>query len=135
MGSESWHEAYEKLSPTTQDLHRALRSAIEEFDAIDWYQQRIDLTPDPELKAILAHNRDEEKEHASMILEWIRRHDPGFQAAFGTYLFTEGDVTRLEEESKAGGKGEPGPKSKPSGEGGPAAPERAFTVGSLKPGR
>jgi hypothetical protein len=56
VGSESWHELYEKLSPTTQDLHRALRSVIEEFDAVDWYQQRVDVTPDPELKAILAHN-------------------------------------------------------------------------------
>ena len=131
MGSETWHETYEKLSPTTQDLHRALRSAIEEFDAVDWYQQRIDLTPDPELKAILAHNRDEEKEHASMILEWIRRHDPGFRKSFETYLFTEGDVTRIEEGEKAGG--ERGAKG--SAEASPSGPERTFTVGSLKPGR
>ncbi|MGC4119257.1 MAG: ferritin-like domain-containing protein [Myxococcales bacterium] len=133
--AESWHEQYEKLSPTTQDLHRALRSVIEEFDAVDWYQQRIDLTPDPELKAILAHNRDEEKEHASMILEWLRRHDPGFGASFRTYLFTEGDLTKIEEaadaEEPAARPGDVATKA----EGGSTPPERVFTVGSLKPGR
>ena len=123
MASESWHEAFEKLSPQTRELHRALRSVIEELDAVDWYQQRLDATPDPALKAILVHNRDEEKEHASMLLEWLRRNDPAFAAAFDTYLFTEGDVTRLEEKA-----------SVPSEAGGPVTPERMFTVGSLKGG-
>jgi len=136
VASESWHEAYEKLTPETRDLHRALRSVIEEFDAVDWYQQRIDLTPDPELKAILAHNRDEEKEHAAMALEWLRRHDPGFRDALETYLFTEGDVTRIEEEAKDGGvapkeaKDDQKAVDSPRPEKGPLA---SFTVGSLKP--
>lgn len=128
MGSETWHEAYEKLSPETRDLHRALRSAIEEFDAVDWYQQRVDSTPDPELKAILAHNRDEEKEHATMVLEWIRRHDPAFAAAFDLYLFTEGEVTGLEEAAKGAAEG----RGRGDGDGEPRPPERVFTVGSLK---
>ncbi|MBI5542535.1 MAG: ferritin [Deltaproteobacteria bacterium] len=138
MGSETWHEALEKLTPATQELHRALMSVVEEFEAVDWYQQRIDATPDPELQAILAHNRDEEKEHASMILEWIRRHDPAFGRAMATYLFTEGDVTAIEEAVE--GKGE-APNVGERAEGAradepvpsPVAPApRAFTVGSLK---
>ncbi len=124
MPSEHYHEPLEKLTPSTIDLHRALVSLAEELDAIDWYQQRVDATSDPELKAILAHNRDEEKEHASMVLEWIRRHDPAFCRALKSYAFTEGDVTRIEEQEKAEGA-QPG-----QGAGKGQAP--ALTVGSLK---
>jgi len=124
VGSETWHEALDKLTPATQDLHRALQSVMEEFEAVDWYQQRFDSTPDPELKAILAHNRDEEKEHAAMLLEWLRRHDPGIHSAFETYLFKEGELTDLEEQ----GKGAAASATSSS----PALPERTFTVGSLK---
>jgi hypothetical protein len=78
QASQGWHERDELLSERTQDLHRAIVSLQEELEAVDWYQQRIDATRDPELKQILAHNRDEEKEHAMMLLEWIRRHDLAF---------------------------------------------------------
>ena len=77
-GSASFHEAEEKLTPLTRDMHRAIVSLMEELEAIDWYQQRIDAAGDGELKDILRHNRDEEKEHAAMVLEWIRRRDAGF---------------------------------------------------------
>ena len=70
------HEAREELSAATLDRHRAIVSIMEELEAIDWYDQRVDATDDPELAAVLAHNRDEEKEHAAMTLEWLRRHDP-----------------------------------------------------------
>ena len=76
--SVGFHEREEVLSARTKDLHRAIVSLQEELEAIDWYQQRVDATQDPELKRILAHNRDEEKEHALMILEWLRRNDPAF---------------------------------------------------------
>ena len=76
MASEGFHESTEDLTSQTLDLHRAIRSLMEELEAIDWYQQRVDATKDDALRAILAHNRDEEKEHASMLLEWIRRQDP-----------------------------------------------------------
>ena len=64
------------LAPETVDRHRATASLGEELEAIDWYDQRVDATQDEELRTILAHNRDEEKEHAAMTLEWLRRHDP-----------------------------------------------------------
>jgi ferritin-like protein len=86
---EGLHEPAQALSPQTLDMHRAIVSLIEELEAVDWYQQRVDACRDPELKAILAHNRDEEKEHAAMVLEWIRRHDPGFSKELKDYLFTE----------------------------------------------
>src|SRR6266545_2371000 len=78
MASEGLHESAELLSQKTKDLHRAIVSLMEELEAIDWYQQRVDAADDTELKEILAHNRDEEKEHAAMVLEWIRRRDSGF---------------------------------------------------------
>jgi len=86
---EGLHEPAQALSPQTLDMHRAIVSLIEELEAVDWYQQRFDACRDPELKAILAHNRDEEKEHAAMVLEWIRRHDPSFSKELKDYLFTE----------------------------------------------
>jgi hypothetical protein len=86
---EGLHEPADALSAQTIDMHRAIVSLIEELEAVDWYQQRVDACRDPELKAILAHNRDEEKEHAAMVLEWIRRHDPRFSKELKATLFTE----------------------------------------------
>jgi len=86
---EGLHEPAETLSPKTIEMHRAIVSLIEELEAVDWYQQRVDGCRDAELKAILAHNRDEEKEHAAMVLEWIRRNDPGFSKELKDYLFTD----------------------------------------------
>lgn len=77
------------LSAEPRDMHRAIVSLMEELEAVDWYNQRVDVCTDHELKAILAHNRDEEKEHASMVLEWIRRRDPSFDKELRDYLFTE----------------------------------------------
>ena len=89
MSSVGYHESVEDLSPETRDMHRAIVSLMEELEAVDWYNQRADACKDPELKAILEHNRDEEKEHASMVLEWIRRHDPRFSKELKDHLFTE----------------------------------------------
>jgi len=97
MGGGSYHESIDKLSPETIDLHRALNSLIEELEAINWYQQHLDATDNKELKEILAHNRDEEKEHAAMILEWIRRNDQAMAKELKTYLFQTGSITELEE--------------------------------------
>jgi ferritin-like protein len=94
--SAGFHEAEEHLTPQTQDMHRALVSLMEELEAVDWYQQRIDATGDGELRAILEHNRDEEKEHAVMVLEWIRRNDPIFDARLREYLFTEEPIVGRE---------------------------------------
>ena len=101
MASEGLHEASQELTPLTRDLHRAITSLKEELEAIDWYQQRVDATADETLRSILAHNRDEEKEHASMVLEWIRRHDPAFDVHLKKYLFTTGPITDKGEESEA----------------------------------
>jgi ferritin-like protein len=98
MSSTGLHEDPDKLRPETTDLHRAIVSLMEELEAVDWYGQRIDAATDPELRAILRHNRDEEKEHASMVLEWLRRHDPELDRHLRTYLFREGSITELEEE-------------------------------------
>lgn len=97
----AYHESFEKLSKTTLDLHRAWMSLKEEIEAMDWYQQRIDATGDKELKEILRHNRDEEKEHAAMLMEWIRRNDAEFAKEMKDYLFTDGKpITGIEESSK-----------------------------------
>jgi ferritin-like protein len=93
MANEGYHEPFEKLSAETMDMHRAIVSLMEELEAVDWYNQRVDACSDPELKAILAHNRDEEKEHAAMVLEWIRRRDPRFEHELKDALFKEGPIT------------------------------------------
>jgi len=93
MANEGYHEPVEKLSKETMDMHRAIVSLMEELEAVDWYNQRVDACSDPELKAILAHNRDEEKEHAAMVLEWIRRRDPVFDHELKDSLFKEGPIT------------------------------------------
>jgi hypothetical protein len=96
----TYHEPYEKLTKGTLDLHRAWNSLKEEIEAMDWYQQRYDATDDAELKDILRHNRDEEKEHAVMIMEWLRRNDPEFAKQMKTYLFKDGkSITKIEEEA------------------------------------
>jgi uncharacterized protein len=105
MASEGYHESTDLLRPETMNLHRAIVSLMEELEAVDWYQQRADATADASLRDILLHNRNEEVEHACMVLEWIRRHDPVFDKELRTYLFTTGDITHLEEQDEATDKG------------------------------
>jgi len=107
--SATLHEAPEALSAQTIDRHRAIVSLMEELEAVDWYDQRVEATEDDELRTILAHNRDEEKEHAAMVLEWLRRNDPGWEAELKTYLFGEGPIAGHEghehEDGSEGGGG------------------------------
>ena len=103
--SGSFHESEERLQPRTMEHHRAIASLMEELEAVDWYDQRIDATGDPELREILTHNRDEEKEHAAMVLEWLRRRDPELDRFLRTYLFTEGPITDIEAAVESSGNG------------------------------
>jgi hypothetical protein len=110
--SAGLHEPADLLSPETIDRHRAIVSLQEELEAIDWYDQRVAAATDPELAAILAHNRDEEKEHAVMTLEWLRRRDPVLDSNLGRYLFTTAPVTEVETEAEGSKEGsEPAPQS------------------------
>ena len=92
MANEGYHEPIEQLSDATRDMHRAISSLMEELEAVDWYNQRVDACTDDDLRAILVHNRDEEKEHAAMVLEWIRRQDPTFDKELRDFLFTEKSI-------------------------------------------
>ena len=92
MANEGYHEPVEELSEETRDMHRAIISLMEELEAVDWYNQRVDACKDKELAAILAHTRDEEKEHAAMVLEWIRRRDPRFDKELKDDLFTTDEI-------------------------------------------
>jgi uncharacterized protein len=119
MAGASGSYQEEKITEQTRDLHRALVSLQEELEAIDWYQQRVDATSDPELAEVLKHNRDEEKEHAAMVLEWIRRHDEKFDAVLREYLFQSGPIV--------------GREAAVMGRNGPTSPTGANpTVGSLR---
>ena len=102
MPTNQLHEAAEDLSPQVRDMHRALLSLMEELEAVDWYAQRIAATGDEELARVLAHNRDEEKEHACMTLEWIRRRDPEFDAYLRRFLFTSGPIVGAEPGAESG---------------------------------
>jgi ferritin-like protein len=126
-----WHAPYELLRPETQDMARALNSLQEEIEAMDWYNQRIDVTGDDELKRLLAHNRDEEKEHAAMLLEWIRRRDPIWDKHLKTYLFTSTDILLAEQAAEHSGEpAEPAPANPSSAAGDDSG--FSFTVGSLR---
>lgn len=103
MSSESYHEPIELLSEHSKNLHRAIVSLKEELDAVDWYQQRAEAASDPELSAVLIHNKNEEVEHAMMTLEWLRRNDPIFAANVGTYLNSSGPITQVEKNSQENG--------------------------------
>ncbi len=93
MANEGYHEPIDELTAETRDMHRAITSLMEELEAVDWYNQRVDAVRDKELKGILAHNRDEEKEHAAMVLEWIRRQDPTFDKELKEFLFSDKPIT------------------------------------------
>lgn len=93
MSHEGYHEPIDELTDATRDMHRAISSLMEELEAVDWYNQRVDACQDAELKAILAHNRDEEKEHAAMVLEWIRRNDSVFDHELKDFMFTDTAIT------------------------------------------
>ncbi|MFI5040698.1 MAG: encapsulin-associated ferritin-like protein [Acidimicrobiales bacterium] len=107
MGEHSaqLHEDSAVLGPDAIDRHRVIASIMEELEAIDWYDQRVRATTDESLQAVLAHNRDEEKEHAAMGLEWLRRHDPVFDRVLRTYLFTDLPVTEVEAAAESGSGG------------------------------
>jgi ferritin-like protein len=122
--SAGYHESEAKLRAETMDNHRALTSMQEELEAADWYDQRVDAATDQELKEILAHNRDEEKEHFVMLLEWYRRRDPKMSEELKTRLFTEGSIVAHEQAGKAEGEG--GGSSETSG---------SLGIGSLKGGQ
>jgi uncharacterized protein len=93
MSNEGYHEPLNELSDETRDMHRAVISLMEELEAVDWYNQRADACRDPELRAILEHNRDEEKEHAAMVLEWIRRRDDVLSKELKEFLFSNKPIT------------------------------------------
>jgi uncharacterized protein len=102
MASSSSNLHEPGLPPGVIDRHRAIVSIMEELEAVDWYDQRAAAATDPDLVAVLGHNRDEEKEHAAMTLEWLRRHDPVLDRHLRTYLFTEGDILAVEREAEHG---------------------------------
>jgi uncharacterized protein len=123
MATLTLHESPEHLTAQTIDIHRAIISLIEELEAIDWYNQRAEAAKDPQLQAVIEHNRDEEIEHACMTLEWIRRNMSKFDAALKLYLFTSGEITAIEETVKEENKEET------------TKPERRnlrFTIGEMK---
>lgn len=124
MSSETLHEDAATLGPEVIDQHRAIVSLMEELEAVDWYNQRAKATTNPELRAILEHNRDEEKEHAAMVLEWLRRGDAKLAQHLRTYLFTEAPVTEIEAVAEHGGGQEPGAPS-----------DGSLGIGSLRPAR
>jgi ferritin-like protein len=95
LASEGFHEPLDRLDEAALDYHRAMSSLGEELEAIDWYHQRVQATSDETLAAVLAYNRDDEKEHAAMALEWLRRRDEALDTQLRKYLFSTGPVTEV----------------------------------------
>lgn len=128
MSSENLHAPRDRLTVATVTHHQAITSLIEELEAVDWYRQRADDCDDSALKEILLHNMREEMEHACMVLEWLRRSTPDWQAQLSTYLFSEGPILEVEEVATDAAGGDAGDAS------GDAKTKTAggFTVGSLR---
>jgi ferritin-like protein len=129
MASEGLHEAPGDLDAQVIDRHRAIRSIMEELEAIDWYDQRVEATNDAGLAEVLAHNRDEEKEHAAMTLEWLRRHDAVLDGHLRTYLFTTESIVAEEHQAEHGDGGSEGGASERG-----ATTESSLGIGSLREG-
>jgi len=127
MASEGLHESEQKLKPATIDHHRAIVSLMEELEAVDWYDQRVDAASDDELRGILAHNRDEEKEHAAMVLEWLRRRDPKLDEHLRTYLFTDKNLLAVEAEKEHGASADSASESAA-----PSTQSGSLNVGDLR---
>jgi uncharacterized protein len=121
----NYHEPAEELTQEARNFSRALNSLKEEIEAVDWYHQRVVTSDNAELAAIMAHNRDEEIEHACMTLEWLRRNMPGWDQELRNYLFKEGSI--IGNESAATGKvgGEPD-----TGE--PGSQPQSLSIGKIK---
>lgn len=103
MASEGLHEPRELLDEASVDHHRAMTSLCEELEAIDWYDQRVKATSDESLATILAYNRDDEKEHAAMALEWLRRRDVALDTQLRKFLFSSGPITEVGDQASDGG--------------------------------
>jgi ferritin-like protein len=140
--SETYHEPIERLSTDTMEMHRALVSLREELEAVDWYRQRADACSDESLRRILLHNMREEIEHASMLMEWLRRNDADFDENLAAYLFAKArDILEVEAQEAGtttqaheGDSGKPTVDVSDSARSAPAAPPRR-TIGSLKEAR
>lgn len=130
MASENLHEDRADLPEEVIDKHRAISSLMEEFEAVDWYDQRAAATADPELKAILLHNRDEEMEHAAMVLEWLRRRYPVIDEHLRTYLYAEGSI--IQAEAAATGKAEGGGPAAEADAAALAVSDGCLGIGSLR---
>jgi hypothetical protein len=124
MSSENYHELPELLSEETKNMHRALVSLREELEAVDWYQQRAEGCSDAELRDVLTHNKNEEIEHAMMVLEWIRRHSSTFDGNIATYVNSKGPILQVEANQTSGGEG--------SGGNAPGSASPSLGIGSLR---
>ncbi len=131
MALEYYHEPQEKLPKSVVNLKRALASIIEELEAFEWYNERAASEVDEELREILIHNRNEEIEHAAMLLEWVRRKNPEFAEEMQTYLFTKAPITELEDLQEAGAQEAEG-KVKDEGQGGGDVSGGSLNIGSMK---
>ncbi|MDC7245558.1 MAG: ferritin-like domain-containing protein [Sphaerochaetaceae bacterium] len=111
----AYTEPYDALDEKTREISRAITSLREELEAVDWYNQRVATSKDESLKEVMAHNRDEEIEHASMTIEWLRRNMDKWDDELRTYMFTSGSLLEAEE-----------------GEEGGSSHDSSLSIGSLK---
>jgi hypothetical protein len=102
MGFDQYHEPPEELSAETRTFARLCASLEEESQAIGWYQQRLDVEPDPEARAIMADAQGEEFKHFSMDLEFLLRRTPRWREIAIGVLFQDGDIVEHGEAAEAG---------------------------------
>jgi hypothetical protein len=125
MGFDQYHEPPQELSAQTRTFARLCASLEEESQAIGWYQQRLDVEPDPEARAIMADAQGEEFKHFSMDLEFLLRRTPRWREIARGVLFQEGDIVEHGEAAEANVTERNGENDAGSGDG-------ALGIGSLK---
>jgi uncharacterized protein len=95
MGFDSYHEPPDELSQDTRTFARMIQSLIEETEAIDWYEQRLDVEGDAGARAIMANAQQEEFKHFAMDLEFLLRRKEKWRIACKGVLFHDGDIVEL----------------------------------------
>jgi hypothetical protein len=100
MPENQYHEPPNELSQDTRTFARMIQSLIEEAEAIDWYEQRLDVEKDAPARAIMENAQQEEFKHFAMDLEFLLRQKRKWRIACQGVLFHDGDIVELGERAE-----------------------------------
>ncbi|HEX3807704.1 MAG TPA: hypothetical protein VHV52_13090 [Gaiellaceae bacterium] len=100
MAENQYHEPPDELSQEARTFARMAQSLIEEAEAINWYEQRLDVEQDGQARAIMENAQQEEFKHFAMDLEFLLRQKKKWRIACKGVLFHDGDIVELGEQAE-----------------------------------